>query len=73
VPFQALSDAAAAAGQTVTEFCADAVPGGSAPGKSGNNPSVTAPGKSGNNPSVTAPGKSGNPGGGHGQPVTTHP
>ncbi|HEY0518836.1 MAG TPA: hypothetical protein VGC84_05030 [Ilumatobacteraceae bacterium] len=29
VPFQSLSDAAAAAGQTVEEFCADAVPGGS--------------------------------------------
>jgi hypothetical protein len=61
VPFQALSDAAAAAGQTVAEFCADAVPGGSAeaPGKSGDNPSATAPGKSGDNPSATAPGKSG--------------
>ncbi|MEY2523925.1 MAG: hypothetical protein QOJ66_2490, partial [Ilumatobacteraceae bacterium] len=33
VPFQNLTDAAVAAGQTVAEFCADAVPGGS--GKSG--------------------------------------
>ena len=64
VPFQALSDAAAAAGQTVADFCADAVPGGSgdnpsatAPGKSGDNPSATAAGKSGDNPSATAPGK----------------
>lgn len=60
VPFQALSDAAEAAGQSVAAFCADAVPGGSvdAPGKSGDNPSATAPGKSDDNPSATAPGKS---------------
>ena len=60
VPFQSLSDAADAAGQTVAEFCADAVPGGSAdaPGQSGDNPSATAPGHSGDNPSATAPGKS---------------
>ncbi len=72
VPFQSLSDAADAAGQTVADFCADAVPGGAdhadakagdnpsatAPGKAGDNPSVTAPGKSDDNPSVTAPGKS---------------
>ena len=59
VPFQALSDAADAAGLTVAEFCADAVPGGSAdaPGQSGDNPSATAPGKSDDNPSATAPGK----------------
>lgn len=66
VPFQALSDAADAAGQSVAEFCADAVPGGSAdaPGQSGDNPSATAPGKSDDNPSGTAPGKSGdNPSG----------
>ena len=79
VPFQALSDAAQAAGQTVAEFCADAVPGGAAdaPGQSGDNPSATAPGKSGDNPSGTAPGKSGgppdNPGGAHGPPSKTHP
>jgi hypothetical protein len=61
VPFQSLSDAADAAGQTVAEFCADAVPGGSAdaPGQSGDNPSATAPGHSGDNPSATAPGHSG--------------
>jgi|GEM_PF-5354175 len=60
VPFQNLTDAADAAGQTVAEFCADAVPGGSgdAHGKSGDNPSETAPGKSEDNPSETAPGKS---------------
>ncbi len=79
VPFQALSDAAVAAGKTVAEFCADAVPGGSAdaPGKSGDSPSATAPGKSGDSPSATAPGKSAepqaNPGKKHGQPATTHP
>jgi hypothetical protein len=73
VPFQALTDAAVAAGQSVADFCADAVPGGSAddsdedgdnpsataPGKSDDNPSATAPGKSDDNPSATAPGKSG--------------
>ena len=60
VPFQALSDAAATAGQTVADFCADAVPGGAAaPGQSGDNPSATAPGQSGDNPSATAPGQSG--------------
>ena len=60
VPFQSLSDAAVAAGQSVADFCADAMPGGSAdaPGKSGDNPSVTAPGRSGDSPAVTAPGKS---------------
>jgi hypothetical protein len=82
VPFQNLTDAADAAGQTVAEFCADAVPGGSgdAPGKSGDNPSITAPGKSDDNPSITAPGKSdvsssakshGKPGAGHGHSTTT--
>ncbi|HZX54948.1 MAG TPA: hypothetical protein VFE86_09715, partial [Ilumatobacteraceae bacterium] len=73
VPFEALTDAAVAAGQSVADFCADAVPGGSAddsaddgdnpsataPGKSDDNPSATAPGKSDENPSATAPGKSG--------------
>ena len=61
VPFQALTDAALAAGQSVADFCADAVPGGSGDdsGKSGDNPSATAPGKSGDNPSATAPGQSG--------------
>ena len=61
VPFQSLSDAADAAGQTVAEFCADAFPGGKAeaPGQSGDNPSATAPGQSGDNPSATAPGGSG--------------
>ena len=79
VPFQNLTDAADAAGQTVAEFCADAVPGGSAdaPGQSGDNPSATAPGKSGDNPSATAPGKSGgapgNSGGDHGHSSTTQP
>ncbi len=79
VPFQALSDAADAAGLTVEEFCADAVPGGSAdaPGQSGDNSSATAPGKSEDNPSATAPGKSGgapdNPGGDHGKPEKTQP
>ena len=64
VPFQALNDAAVAAGQSVADFCADAVPGGTggnpsatAPGKSGDNPSATAPGKPDSNPSATAPGK----------------
>ncbi|MEY2522189.1 MAG: hypothetical protein QOJ66_754, partial [Ilumatobacteraceae bacterium] len=78
VPFQNLTDAAVAAGQTVAEFCADAVPGGS--GKSGDNPSETAPGKSGDNPSITAPGQSddksaakahGKSGAGHGHTTTT--
>ena len=82
LPFQKLTDAATTAGQSVADFCADAVPGGAehaadkagdnpsatAPGKSGDNPSVTAPGKSGDNPSVTAPGKSGEHGGNHGKP-----
>jgi len=81
VPFQNLSDAATAAGQTVAEFCADAVPGGeshaegdsvdnpseSAPGKSGDNPSASAPGKSKDNPSGSAHGKS------HGHTSTTAP
>jgi len=60
VPFQNLTDAADAAGQTVAEFCADAVPGGEAHGDGGSddNPSATAPGKSDDNPSATAPGKS---------------
>jgi hypothetical protein len=60
VPFQALSDAALAAGQTVAEFCAEAQPGHSAdaPGQSADNPSETAPGKSEDKPSATAPGKS---------------
>src|SRR6185295_10393 len=60
VPFQNLTDAADAAGQTVAEFCADAVPGGEAHGGGGSddNPSATAPGKSDDNPSATAPGKS---------------
>jgi hypothetical protein len=87
VPFQNLTDAADAAGQTVAEFCADAVPGGSgdnpsvtAPGKSGDNPSETAPGKADDNPSVTAPGQSddnssakahGRSGAGHGHSSTT--
>jgi hypothetical protein len=83
VPFQNLTDAADAAGQTVAEFCADAVPGGkahdgsdsgdnpsaTAPGKSDDNPSATAPGKSKNNPSGTAPGKSH----GNGHTSTTQP
>ena len=79
VPFQALSDAADAAGLTLEEFCADAEPGGSADaaGQSGDNPSATAPGKSEDNPSATAPGKSGgapdNPGGDHGKPEKTQP
>jgi len=72
VPFQNLTDAADAAGQTVEEFCADASPGGkahgegkpednpsaTAPGHSGDDPSATAPGESDDNPSATAPGKS---------------
>ena len=60
VPFQNLADAAAAAGQTVEEFCADATPGRSesAPGHSEESPSATAPGHSDDNPSATAPGHS---------------
>ena len=76
VPFQALSDAAAAAGQSLADFCADAVPGGGAadaPGKSADNPSATAPGKSSDNPSATAPGKHDNPGAGHGKSGAAHP
>jgi hypothetical protein len=71
VPFQNLTDAAEAAGQTVAEFCADAVPGGSAeaPGHSGDNPSASAPGQSGDNPGQNK-GKSGED---HGRPDTTHP
>ena len=71
VPFQALTDAAEAAGQTVAEFCADAVPGGStdAPGHSGDNPSATAPGHSDDKPGEDK-GKSGED---HGKPDTTHP
>ena len=59
-PFQSLTDAADAAGQTVADFCADAVPGGlgDSPGQSGDNPSATAPGRADDNPSATAPGKS---------------
>ena len=84
LPFQNLTDAADTAGQTVAEFCADAIPGGSAdaPEESGDNPSATAPGhsddkgKSGDNPSATAPGRSGGaPGnsGDHGHSSTTQP
>lgn len=72
VPFQNLTDAADAAGQTVAEFCADAVPGGSsdAPGQSDDNPSATAPGHSGDKgKSGGAPGNSGN----HGHSSTTQP
>jgi hypothetical protein len=68
IPFQNLADAAAAAGQTVEEFCADATPGGkaadeespslTAPGHSEDNPSDTAPGHTEGNPSDTAPGHS---------------
>jgi hypothetical protein len=74
VPFQALQDAADAAGQSVADFCVDATPGGAsdAPGQSGDNPSATAQGKSADNPSATAPGKSGgthgNSGADHGHP-----
>ena len=82
LPFQKLTDAATTAGQSVADFCADAVPGGTehANAKAGDNPSATAPGqseddpsatehgKSGDNPSVTAPGKSGEHGGSHGKP-----
>jgi len=72
IPFQALKDAADAAGQSVTDFCADAVPGGSgdSSGHSADNPSATAPGKAGQNPSATAPGKSDNPSAtAHGKPA----
>jgi hypothetical protein len=60
VAFRNLTDAAAAAGQTVDEFCADATPGNSdsAPGQGDENPSATAPGHSDENPSGTAPGNS---------------
>jgi hypothetical protein len=56
-----LSEAAAAAGQTVEEFCADATPGRSseAPGQSETSPSATAPGQTGERPSATAPGQTG--------------
>lgn len=59
IPFKNLADAAAAAGQTIEEFCADATPGGAdeAPGHSGDNPSATAPGHADDNPSATAPGQ----------------
>ena len=50
--FQALTDAATAAGQSVADCCADAVPGGT-----GDSPSATDPGKPDSNPSATAPGK----------------
>jgi len=78
IPFQALKDAADAAGQSVTDFCADAVPGGSgdSSGHSADNPSATAPGKAGQNPSATAPGvPAGTPGGsrGHHGPPSSHP
>ena len=60
-PFQNLTDAATAAGQTVEEFCAAATPGQSesAPGQTGVSPSATAPGQTGESPSATAPGRSG--------------
>jgi len=60
VAFRNLADAAAAAGQTVDQFCADVTPGNSdaAPGHSDDNPSATAPGHSDDNPSGTAPGHS---------------
>jgi hypothetical protein len=65
LPFQKLSDAATAAGGSVADFCADAVPGGTehADAKSADDAS----GKPDDNPSVTAPGKSGEHGGSHGK------
>jgi hypothetical protein len=70
VPFQALNDAAVAAGQTVAEFCAEVEPvhSADAPGQSGEDASATAPGKSDDKPSATAPGHSGSSGGNHGHP-----
>jgi hypothetical protein len=61
VPFQNLTDAATADGQTVEEFCADAAPGKSeaAPGQAAETPSATAPGQTGETPSATAPGQTG--------------
>lgn len=58
-PFRNLADSAAAAGQTVEEFCADATPGQSAtaPGQAAESPSATAPGQTGESPSATAPGQ----------------
>jgi hypothetical protein len=59
LPFQKLSDAATAAGQSVADFCADAVPGGTehADAKSADDLSADA----------SAPGKSGEHGGSHGK------
>jgi hypothetical protein len=73
VPFQALNDAALAAGQSVADFCAEVEPGHSAdaPGQSADDPSTTAPGKSDDKPSTTAPGHSGNSAGKHGRPEKT--
>jgi hypothetical protein len=73
VPFQALNDAALAAGQSVADFCAEVEPGHSAdaPGQSGDNQSTTAPGKSDDKPSTTAPGHSGNSPGKHAHPAKT--
>lgn len=74
-PFRNLEEAAAAAGQTVDEFCADAVPGGKADDsadESSDNPSASAPGKAKDNPSATAPGHSGGNGNGH-KPGTSQP
>jgi len=61
VPFQNLADAAAAAGQSVEDFCADATPGksASAPGQGDDSPSATAPGHGDDKPSTTAPGHPG--------------
>jgi len=80
-PFRNLEEAAAAAGQTVDEFCADAVPGGKADDsaddsadQSSDNPSASAPGKAKDNPSATAPGHSGGNGNGNGhKPGTSQP
>ena len=66
VPFQALADAATAAGKTVAEFCADTTPGhsggtpghsGTAPGNKGHGPSSTAPDQNDQSPSANTPGK----------------
>lgn len=69
LPFQKLSDAATTAGQSVADFCADAVPGGTehANAKSEDDASAAASVKSEDNPSVTAPGKTGEHGGSHGK------
>ena len=59
IAHQALRDAAAAAGMSIADFCADAVPGGSvdAPGRPEDKPPKPEPGKAEDKPPKAEPGK----------------